>query len=300
MAPVAFQLNDVHAVFAQAFMHMKPLLASYRVSQHLIQAIPPGGSPLLQLPHFSEKVVKAVEGNSRDHLTVQEFVRIPADRRKKMVTGPGLLSDVQYQTAMKIAYQLPAVQIEHAFFKVPHEKFITPGSLVHFIVKLRFVPPGSKNVPPAEKKELDDPKQKEDEQDNEAKRFGPTLAHAPFYARDHSPRWHLFLGDGKMSRVVVPPFTYSTFDREIVDATGEPTFNVQTMRMQFVAPAHPGKYTFIMYLINDSYLGLDEKMFVTLNVDDASKVAEVEEDEISEDGELYLPFSFSFFLRYDL
>jgi translocation protein SEC63 len=248
----------------------------------LIQAIAPGGPPLLQLPYFTPKVIQAIEGaDAHNHLTVQEYMEIPADQRKKLTTGAGLLSAAQYQEAMTTAAQLPAFVIEKAYFKVTGEHYVTPNSLVQLVIKLRFVPPGSTNVPAVDDKDLEDVAK--DDKEDEAERFAPLLANAPYFARDHSPRWHVFLGDSKMGRIAVPPFTYSTFDKPLVTADGNPTYNIQTIKMQFGAPSQPGKYTFAMHLINDSYLGFDSKCHVTMYVDDASRAEEWQDDgEISE------------------
>jgi translocation protein SEC63 len=88
-----------------------------------------------------------------------------------------------------------------------------------------------------------------------------------------------------MSRIAVPPFTYSTFDKPVLTAGGEPTYNVQTIRMQFGAPPSAGDYGFIMNLINDSYIGLDIEQQITLTVEDVSRAEEIEDEgEISEAG----------------
>jgi len=120
----------------------------------------------------------------------------------------------------------------------------------------------------------------------EDKRVAPPLAHAPYFARDHSPRWHVFLGDSKQGKIAVPPFTFSTFDEPLFTEDGQPTYNMQTLRIQFGAPPQAGRYTFVMNLVCDSYIGLDTKMNVTMEVEDASRAEEMEDDgEISEPDE---------------
>lgn len=61
---------------------------------------------------------------------------------------------------------------------------------------------------------------------------------------------------------------------------------MQTFKCQFQAPQQVGKYPFVMHLVCDSYVGMDAKMEVVLDVEDQAK-AEVmaEEDEISEPDE---------------
>jgi translocation protein SEC63 len=258
------------------------------------------------MPHITPAIAKAIEGDSKTHLTLQQYTQLPEAYRKKISIGKGLLTDAQYQTAMSVARQLPRLQVEKAFFKVTGEKFIIPSSLVSLVVKGRFIPPGSTNVPERNELDLEDvdpdegdldailgrPKKaaKGEKTPEEAKPVQPPLAFAPYFARDYSPRWHVFLTDSKQGKIAVPPFTFTTFDKPIYDESGKPTFNMQTLKAQFQAPPQAGEYTFVMHLICDSYVGFDTKMEITLVVDEASKAAEIEaEDEISEPDEGKFP-----------
>jgi translocation protein SEC63 len=306
VAPIAQALNSSFTAIALAFGATAPILASYRTTQNLIQAIPPGSSPLLQLPHVTPAIAKAIEGDSKTHLTMQQYAQLPESYRKKISVGKGLLTDAQYQTAMSVARQLPRLQVEKAFFKVTGEKYIIPSSLVSLVVKGRFIPPGSTNVPQINELDLEDVDPDEGDLDailgrpkkaakgekaaEETKPIQPPLAFAPYFARDYSPRWHVFLTDSKQGKIAVPPFTFTTFDKPIFDESGKPTFNMQTLKAQFQAPPQAGEYTFVMHLICDSYVGFDAKMEITLVVDEASKAAEIEDDgEISEPDEGKVP-----------
>ncbi|KAK8152934.1 Sec63 Brl domain-containing protein [Phyllosticta citrichinensis] len=301
-APIALELNESFLATALAYGNIVAILASYRTSQCLIQAVAPSSSPLLQLPHFTPSVVRSIEGSSaRAHMSVQEFMGLASQERRKRAIGSGLLNDSQLTAAEMVATQLPFLRVDKAFFKVVGEKFITPGSLVQFVVKARLIPPGSQNVPEITEKDLADFDPKEGDLDalhgrkkgveaEEAKKAElagqPPLAHAPYLARDHSPRWHVFLGDNRQGKIVVPPFTFTKFDKPLFDEAGNPTYNVQTLKMQFGAPPQAGQYRFTMYMVCDSYVGMDTKMDVTLSVDEASKAAEIEEEEeISEPEE---------------
>ncbi|KAF1980023.1 hypothetical protein BU23DRAFT_521893 [Bimuria novae-zelandiae CBS 107.79] len=296
VAPIALKLNEAYTSIALAYGSTKAVLSAYHTSQLLIQALRPGASPLEQLPHFTPVVADAAEAErSRTHLSIQEFMDLPASQRKGRVVAPGLLSETQYNEALAVASKLPVLRVEKPFFKVVGERFVTPSSLVQFVVKARFVPPGATDVPEVNPKDLldIDPDEgdvaaitgRKDDRSGQ-KPIQPPLVHAPYYARDHAPRWHIFLADSKQGRIAVPPFTFSTFDKPILDESGKPTYNVQTLKMQFGAPPQPGAYTFVMHMICDSYLGMDTKMEVTLNVEDASKAEEVEEEgEISEPDE---------------
>lgn len=300
VAPIAEALNGSFTAISLAFAWTAPILSSYLLTQSLIQAVPPKSSPLLQLPYFAPSIVKAVEGDSKTHMTLQQYLDLPEEKRKALTVGKNLLTDAQYQTAIDTAKQLPRLQVEKSFFKVTGEKFITPGSLVSLVVKGRVIPPGSVNIPQVNELDLEDidpvegdldallgrKKEGKGEAVETDKPIQPPLAYAPYFARDHSPKWHVFLTDSKQGKIAVPPFTFTTFDKPLFDANGKPTFNMQTLKAQFQAPPQAGHYTFVMHLICDSYIGFDTKMEVTLVVDEASKAEVIEaEDDISEPDE---------------
>lgn len=247
---------------------------------------------------------------------------LPEYKRRKLATDqPGTLTPSQYNTAVSVARQFPLLHLEKVFFKVTGEKFVTTGSLVQMVIKARIIPPGSANIPPVNEPDLEDVDPAEGDLDallgrkpgkssaaakvsdssssdtgssspssaldENEKPLQPPLAYAPYFPRDHSPRWHVFLADSKLGKMAVPPFTFTTFNKPLFDEkTGSPTFNMQTFKCQFQAPPQVGKYPFVMHLICDSYVGMDSKMDVVLEVEDASRGVEiVEEDEISEPDE---------------
>lgn len=309
VAPVAHSLNKAFTAISLSYGHTTPLLSSYYASQCLIQSVPPQASPLFQLPYFAPAVVKAVEGDSRTHTTIQAFMDQAEAKRRALVVGQNLLTPEQYQEAVSYAKQLPYLRVTKAFFKVTGERCIIPSSLVTLVVKGRFVPPGSQKVPEVNETDLEDADAAEDDLDailgrKVMKQIGKDekgqpiyatsgepvtapLTAAPFFGRDYSPRWHVFLGDSKQGRIAVPPFTFAQFDRPIFEADGTtPTFAMQTLKAQFQAPPNPGHYTFVMHVVCDSYVGFDTKMEVTLIVEEVSKAAAMEdEEEISEPEE---------------
>ena len=240
---------------------------------------------------------------------------LPEYTRRKLTTDlPGTLTPKQYNTALSVARQLPHVTIERAFFKCRGEKHIIISSLVQLVVKCRVIPPGTTNIPPLNPADLEDIDPDESDVDAMLGRrpaargarargpqnvdtteidrdVAPPLAFAPFFARDHSPRWHLFLSESKQSRVAVPPSTYSTFETPVFDDEGKPTFNVQTFKLQFAAPPQAGSYRFVMHWVCDSYVGFDEQREVVLVVEEQDMAGDVgSEEEISEPDEGKTPF----------
>jgi len=229
------------------------------------------------------------------------------ERRKLATDQPDVLTPKQYNNAMAVARQIPYLDVETVFFKVLGEKHITTGSLVQFVVKARVIPPGTANVPDINEADMGDLDPDEEDIDGLLGRAAPKntrvkrpdgtyapaeveqqppLAYAPYFARDHVPRWHMFLSESKQNRVAVPPSTFMTFSKPIFDDAGKPTFNVQTLKLTFQAPPSPGTYKFVMNLVCDSYIGMDHKWDADLEVEDSEKAAEMApDDEISEPDE---------------
>lgn len=309
-APLALALNESFIATTLAYANVPALLTAYRASQHLIQAVPPKSSPLLQLPHITPSIAAAIEGrNPGHHLTVQELMAMPEYERRKLATDQSnVLSPSQYNSAIAVARQLPLLKVEKAFFKVMGEKVVTTGSLVNLVVKVRVIPPGSLNVPEVNLSDLEDIDPEEGDVDallgrksknkvaklldgetetaTGEKPLQPHLAYAPYFARDHSPRWHIFLADRKSGKVAVPPTSFSTFTKPLLDGAGNPTFNMQTFKMQFQAPNKAERYPFVMHLICDSYIGMDSNLDVVLQVEDSALAAKMSaDDEISEPDE---------------
>ena len=311
VAPVAFRLNDSLTSISLAFGAVAPLLATLHTSQNLIQAVSPHSSPLLQLPYITPGMANAMQApGTRSPLTVRKFMALPETARRKLCSD---LSDAEYSSALQVARQMPYLDVAKAFFKVQGDRVITPSSLVQLVVKGRFVPPGSRNVPEVDEIDLEDIDPDEDDleallgrkparnakrktvdggthkevlENGKTKSIQPPLAHAPYFARDHSPRWHVFLADAKQGRIAVPPFTFTGFEKPVFDSEGKPTFNMQTLKCQFQAPPQVGEFQFVMHVICDSYIGLDTKMDIVLSVQDVSKAVVVEsDDEISEPDE---------------
>lgn len=292
LTPTALRMNEAFLSVCLAYGFTAPVLASFHLSQSFTQAIPPstGCIPLLQLPHFTPKVATAIERSTgkKDHMTVQSFMSLPTEQRTSLALAAGL-SQPNLNVAEHVARQLPLLKVEHAFFKVQGEKHIIPSSLVQFVIKARFVPPGTANIPAVKSDDLLDPDPAEGDleaQKKEPEQHPVPLTYAPYLARDRAPKWHVFLADTRQAKIAVPPFTFQVFDKKAFDADGKPTFNVVTLKMQFAAPPQPGEYKFQMHMICDSYIGFDYGQEVVMNIEDASKAREVDsDDDISEPEE---------------
>ena len=161
-------------------------------------------------------------------MTIQQLMEMPEYKRRKLATdqSSASLTPAEYNEAMSVARQLPLLKVEKAFFKVMGEKHITPGSLVQLVVKARVIPPGSLDIPAVNELDLEDVDPDEGDLDallgrksagrgkkakmlegdsvpssDDDKSLPPPLAYAPYFPRDHSPRWQVLLADHKMGKV---------------------------------------------------------------------------------------------------
>lgn len=314
VAPTALLLNNSFTSITLPFGAVKPLLGSFRTSQNIIQAVPPSSSPILQLPNFTPQIIEKISQSSKTEMTFKKFMSLPSATRRSLCSD---LSDQQYNQAMTVASQIPQLVIAKAFFKVVGERVVTPGSLVQLVVKARVIPPGTpeREIPPINPLDLEDidpdegdldalhgrkpaknkrrklPDGSYVEDDAKDNSVQPPLAHAPYFAADHAPRWHVFLAEARTGRISVPPFTFTAFDRPIFSTNPEtgkvsPTFNVVTLKCSFQAPPQVHAFPFVMHLVCDSYIGLDSKVDVVLDVRDPKEAEIVESDEeISEPEE---------------
>jgi translocation protein SEC63 len=306
VAPVARSLIKAFHTISLAYGNTAPVMSALHAAQHLVQAMLPKSSPLLQLPHMTPEIARIVDGDTKIHVSVQQLMELPDTQRKHLLVQKGSLSESQYDDIVGVAKQLPLLRVAKAFFKVTGERFITPSSLITLVVKGRFIPPGTENIPEVNESDLEDVDPAEDDVEaitgRKKKVFrkgadgkpvavveeltSPPLAFAPRFARDHAPSWSVFLTDSKQGKIAVPPFTFSQFENPSFDENGKPTFAVQTLKAQFAAPPQPGRFTFVMHVVCDSYVGFDTKMEVTLVVEQASKAAQIAaEDEISDPEE---------------
>lgn len=290
-APTAFLLNNSFSSMTLPFQGLAPLLATYHTAQNLMQAVPPSGSPVLQLPHFTQEIAQKISGSkSKSPLSIQKLMALPPSVRRNLCSS---LSETQYDQAMLVASRIPYLKLEKAFFKVIGDRVVTPSSLVQLVVKARVIPPGTsdKDIPAVKPSDLEDRDPEEGDIDaikgrKKEKDVQPPLAHAPYFAADHAPRWHVFLADGRAGRIAVPPFTFTAFDKAPFNVDGTPTYNIITFRCQFQAPPQVAGFPFTMHLVCDSYIGLDSKEDIVLDVRPASEADVVEsEDEISEPEE---------------
>lgn len=330
VAPIAYNLNEAFRSIALAYGDVGPLLSSFHTSQSLIQALNPRASPLLQLPYITPSIVADINGeSSKRHMSIPQFCALSDFARRELVCGPKKLSAGEYKTMLSITKQIPVLKIESAFFKVAHERHITPSSLIQFVLKARVIPPFYTDPPAVNEKDLldkdpvdgdvdallgrkkkakagkgkvisfDGEEVQATQLDADSENVPPPQTHAPYFPRDNlTPKWYVFLADPRGGKTQVGPFEFATFTKPVfyenragaapaaaidgegdgagAGTLGEPTFNVQTLKIQFQGPPQAGQYRFMAHVVCDSYRGFDWKQEVWLTIEEEGTGVEEE------------------------
>ncbi|CAH7684565.1 Sec63 Brl domain-domain-containing protein [Phakopsora pachyrhizi] len=267
---------------------LSTFLVIISLQQSLVQAIHPSLSPLLQLPHIPLKVADRL---AKEHQIVspEQFAALTEKEQENLV--PDLKGNDQLKKhVLAVAKHWPKLEIVSSEFKVVGEKYVTPGCVIQFTMKVKIAKPKT----PDEKRSEEEKEDKDlVEQDLTGEELGidellgrkkagsdgeenSPLVHAPHTAKDIKPSYYLFVGDHKLNRIFVQPIKFTD-----VGYT-----KTRVIRTSFQAPQGPGLYTFQAYVRSDSYLSTDVQASMQLRVESPDSVELVnDEDEISEPDE---------------
>ena len=99
---------------ALAFNFFEPVYCAMRLSQYLLQAIPIGGSPLLQLPGVNNELAHSLEVRDKPVKTVQDLLRLDGDTQRKLLES---LDDKTFSQAINVAKSIPVLIVSNLHFK---------------------------------------------------------------------------------------------------------------------------------------------------------------------------------------
>jgi len=102
---------------ALAFQYLEPVRAAMETSQCLLQAIPLGGSPLLQLPGVDNTVIQDLRlfSQGKPGITrIQDLLSLDPKQQRKALRK---LNDTQFQQAINIAKNIPILIVSNVHFK---------------------------------------------------------------------------------------------------------------------------------------------------------------------------------------
>ncbi|EIW62313.1 DnaJ-domain-containing protein [Trametes versicolor FP-101664 SS1] len=256
-----------------------PTLAAMRLHAFIAQAIPPGQADLkaAQLPGIAPS-----DASSLPKSESTDFSDAIASLSK---IDPAALPDAQ-----KALERLGHAEIVDASFKVIGERYVTPSSFVHLVVKARLAPLAKDgSAVPLPKPETNDKRDhefllsKKDIEDLPQGEYTNGYAHTPYWPANRKPSWWVVLADVKSNKVVVPPFKIA--DIPVADpARG---LDYRSYKLQFQAPQTVGLFTWKVFVVSDTFVGEEAARDVVLKIDDPSVLASEEpaDDDISDPEE---------------
>jgi translocation protein SEC63 len=85
------------------------------VSQYLIQAIPIGGSPLLQLPGITPSIAKYLHFHEKKPIrNIQDLLSLSQKEQRRMLEN---LDDDIFHQVINVAKQIPILMVSNIHFK---------------------------------------------------------------------------------------------------------------------------------------------------------------------------------------
>ncbi|KAL8729842.1 MAG: hypothetical protein Q9166_004483 [cf. Caloplaca sp. 2 TL-2023] len=214
-------------------------MSAMEMSQMIVQAMWDRDSPLKQIPHFSDEVIKvANNAGVRDIMEFMDAMDPEKPESKTLAKRLGLDNKQLSQVAAFTNDKYPDIELD---FVVLDKDDITAGSPSYLQIKI------TRNV----------------EEDQEP----DTTVHAPFYPQSKTENWWLVVGEEKSKNLLA--IKRVTVGRQL------------DMKLEFVVP-NPGTHDLTLYLMSDSYVGVDQDPSFTVKVAEGMDEDEEEEEEEEE------------------
>ncbi|CAK7215283.1 Pre-mRNA-splicing helicase BRR2 [Sporothrix curviconia] len=209
-------------------------LQAIEMMQMVVQAMWDRDSPLKQIPHFTPEVIKvAGKYGIKD---VFDFIdqMNPEENKNyaRLVKDLGLSQAQLVEAANFTNDKYPDMTLD---FSVEDEEQLETGTDMFLKVKL------------AREEDEDE----EDDDDDETE-FDNSV-HCPFFPGERTSGWWLIVGEESTKTVI--GIRYVTVGRKPLE-----------LRLKARLPEEPGKHTFKLYLMSDSYVGVDQDPSFTVNV----------------------------------
>lgn len=209
-------------------------LQAIEMMQMVVQAMWDRDSPLKQIPHFGPEAIKAATKHGIKD--VFDFIDAmnPEENKQyaKLVKDLGLTQAQLVEAAQFTNEKYPDMSLD---FSVEDEDQLTAGDEV--VLKVRLA-------------REEDEDEEEDEEDEEE--FDNSV-HCPFFPGERTSGWWLIVGEE--SSKTVYGIRYVTVGRKPLD-----------LRLTARLPDDPGEHKLKLYLMSDSYVGVDQDPSFTVNL----------------------------------
>ncbi|CAG8481816.1 689_t:CDS:10 [Paraglomus occultum] len=257
-------------------------------AQQLVQAVWIEENPIVQLPHITHETLKKIRNKKSNIKSIVQLRQMNDEERKGVLRD---FTDEKYGNILRVIQTYPMMELDDVDLRVVGEEHVTPGSIVTFTVTLSIIDSGDSKTDAKKSKAKaeivsgsnnnllilgDDEEKTYDYSIFKEKDTEPCVfAHAPYYPREKKPCWWIFIADERLNAIIADPVKVT----DIVTS--------KTIKLMFQAPLQPNIYTYTAFIKCDSYIGLDLKKDLKLNVRDPADLPPEPEidEEISEPDE---------------
>jgi len=221
--------------------------AAMEMSQMIVQAMWDRDSPLKQIPHFSDELVAAANGMGvKDIFEFMEAMDPEENKDHAKLLAKLALSNEQLRDAAAFTNdKYPNVDVA---FEIEDPENVTAGEPAQLSITIE--------------READDEEGEGAEVD--------TTVHAPFFPAAKAENWWLVVGDEKEKSLLA--IKRVTFGRKL------------STKLEYVVPS-AGRKTLTLYLMSDSYVGVDQAPTFEVEVKEGEEEEEEEEDDGDEEME---------------
>lgn len=236
---------------------LQTTLATIRFQQCVVQALWTNDSPLLQLPHIDEETARQLARGARQNRCLADYLRVP-DSDKKGVSG---LSEEQRGDLLRACELFPHLALSTRLFveeeedglldegespqDIPADAIRGDQILENDLVTLR-VTLTRENVP-------------------EGGEASPV--HAPLFPSPIKEGWWLVLTD--MPRD--DPKREAEATIHAIERISDQSRVVQH-DLRFMAPPQAGRYSLLLRVVSDCYMGVDDEAEISFDVRPASEL----------------------------
>lgn len=230
------------------------------ISQMVVQAMWDRDSPLMQIPHFSPEVVKAASGSGYGFYNTSALSDAFTDLHysiKDVFDFMEAMDPVENKDYEKLIKRLGLDNKQLAQAASFTNKYPT----IDLEFELEDKDDITAGSPAYIKIKIEREMEEEEEPD--------TTVHAAFYPQKKMENWWLVVGDEKTKSLLA--IKRITIGRKL------------EMRLEYVVPT-PGEQALKLYLMSDSYMGVDQDPSFTVTAAEGMDEDEEEEEE-EEDGE---------------
>lgn len=248
-----------------------PTLHCMSISQYLVQATCEGRSPLLQLPHITNDIVKHAMAGKRSIKSIAGLLDMSESDRRSLLRA---LGEEQYQETLKVAETFPIINVDAVTFRILGQEHITPSGLITCQVLLSLEYPSLEDANAAEVDDAGKDKAalaNEDEVqtfefdedgnliDDPGKKIvgtetSPRPVYCPHFATVKRPYWWVGLVNRNNTNLITPPVKVT----DLVDR--------KTVTLQLPAPPKPMNVTIKLAIRSDAIVGADIEKEVSFTV----------------------------------